>query len=46
MLIYIMKGMVSAMDDGVGMVVEALRNSNMLDNTIIVFSADVSNTIY
>ena len=34
--------MVSALDDAVGMVVEELKRTGMFDNTIIVFTADVS----
>ena len=32
--------MVSAVDDGVGMVVDALRQSNALENTLIIFLSD------
>ena len=35
--------MVTAMDDAVGLIVEALKQKNLIDNTIIVFTADVSN---
>ena len=31
------------MDDAVGLIVEALKQKNLIDNTIIVFTADVSN---
>ena len=31
------------MDDAVGMVVEELKTQGLFDNSIIVFSADVSN---
>ena len=33
--------MVTAMDDAVGQVVESLKQNNLFDNTIIVFTADV-----
>ncbi|XP_070531573.1 arylsulfatase J-like [Ptychodera flava] len=33
-------GMVSALDDGVGKVVQALKRNGMLENTLIVFSSD------
>ena len=36
-------GMVTAMDDAVGMVVEEMKTQGLFDNSIIVFSADVSN---
>ena len=36
--------MVTAMDDAVGLVVEALKETNLIDNTIIVFTADVRNS--
>ena len=36
-------GMVTAMDDAVGMVVEEMKSQGLFDNSIIVFSADVSN---
>ena len=32
--------MVSALDDSVGAVYQALQDANMADNTIIVFSTD------
>jgi arylsulfatase A-like enzyme len=32
--------MVAALDDSVGEVARALRNSGLMDNTIIVFSTD------
>ena len=35
-------GMVTAMDDAVGMVVEEMKTQGLFDNSIIVFSADVS----
>ena len=34
--------MVTALDDAVGEIVEALKESQMYDNTIIVFQSDVS----
>jgi len=33
-------GMITAMDDAVGVVVESLKNAGMFDNTIIVFFSD------
>ena len=36
-------GMVTAMDDAVGMVIEEMKTQGLFDNSIIVFSADVSN---
>lgn len=36
----IRNGMVAAMDDQIGQVVQALNETNQLDNTIIVFTAD------
>ena len=33
--------MVTAMDDAVGSIIEALKQNNLIDNTIIVFTADV-----
>jgi len=41
-----MKGMVTAMDDAVGTVVAALRKYKMLQNSIIVFTTDVSTSKY
>ena len=38
---YIYIGMVTAMDDAVGKVVEALKESGAYENTIIVFTSDV-----
>ena len=35
--------MVTAMDDAVGSIIEALKQNNLIDNTIIVFTADVRN---
>ena len=35
------KGMVTAMDDAVGMVIEELKRTHLFENTIIVFTADV-----
>ena len=32
--------MVSALDDAVGAVYDALRNTGMLDNSIVVFTTD------
>ncbi|KAK4315305.1 hypothetical protein Pmani_013476 [Petrolisthes manimaculis] len=37
-------GMVSAMDDAVGRVVETLRSTGLADNTLIVFSSDNGGT--
>ena len=37
--------MVTAMDDAVGIVIDSLRENNMLDNTLVVFSSDVSETL-
>ena len=34
--------MVTQMDDGVGRVVDALNETGMIDNTLIVFMSDVS----
>ncbi len=36
----IMAGMLSAVDEGVGLVVEALGKKGILDNTLIIFSSD------
>lgn len=36
----IFSGMVTAMDDAVGEIVKALEETDMMDNTVIVFSAD------
>merc|ERR1712076_17300 len=36
----IYSGMVTAMDDAVGMIIEKLKDTGMLDNTIILFSSD------
>ncbi|HEY9292469.1 MAG TPA: sulfatase-like hydrolase/transferase [Microlunatus sp.] len=36
----IMAAMIAAVDDGVGRVVEALRRSDLLDDTVIIFSSD------
>ena len=33
--------MVTAMDDAVGSIIEALKQNNLIDNTIVVFTADV-----
>lgn len=35
-----MTGMVSAVDDSIGHVVEALTSRGMMDNTIIIFTTD------
>ncbi|XP_060574581.1 arylsulfatase B-like [Ruditapes philippinarum] len=37
---FCISGMVAALDDSVGEVARALRNSGLMDNTIIVFSTD------
>ena len=36
----VFSGMVSALDDAVGMIVQELENTGLLDNTIIVFTSD------
>ncbi|MPC61542.1 Arylsulfatase B [Portunus trituberculatus] len=36
----VLLGMVTAMDDVVGQVVEALRSTGQHDNTIIIFTSD------
>ena len=38
--------MVTAMDDAVGMVIDSLKDNNMLDNTVVVFSSDVSKHLF
>jgi len=35
-----LSGMVTAMDDAVGVIIKALEDTNQLENTVIVFSAD------
>jgi len=36
----VLSGMVSAMDDSVGLLVDSLKKADMVDNTIIVFTSD------
>ena len=40
-LINLISGMVSAMDDAIGKIIKKLENTGMLENTIVVFSSDV-----
>jgi arylsulfatase A-like enzyme len=39
-ILYVL-AMITAMDDGVGQIVDTLEASGMADNTIIVFTSDV-----
>lgn len=34
-------GMVTAMDDAIGVIIQGLKNLGMMENTIIVFTSDV-----
>ena len=36
--------MITALDDAVGLVVDELKQKGLYDNTIIVFTSDVSDT--
>ena len=40
-MIHFIAGMTTALDDGVGLVIQELKNSRLMDNTIIVFTSDV-----
>ena len=40
----IFTGMVTALDDAIGNLTESLKQAGLFDNTLIIFTSDVSNT--